>query len=305
MTHRKTKRKASRGPGPLPRIEPRRIDAHKGDFGRVLVVAGSPRMTGAAVLAGDAALRAGAGLVTLAVPRSIHAIVASRILCETTLSLPAAAGSGALAAQASRIVLDALDRASALAIGPGLGLERGTVACVRAILDAATVPSVVDADGLNAIAPDLARVARRNGRAPLVLTPHPGEMGRLLGIPIRDVERDREGAARRAARAAHAIVVLKGHRSVVTDGTRLAINGTGNPGMATGGTGDVLTGVVAALLGQGFDPFDAARLGAHVHGLAGDIAAKATGEISLVAADLLASLPAAFRALATRRRGRR
>lgn len=279
---------------PLPLLPRRPRDAHKGDFGRVLVLAGSPRMTGAAVLAGEAALRAGAGLVTLGVPASVHAIVASRVLCETTLPLPFSRATGGFSRAAAARASAAAGEMSAVAIGPGIGLDAGTRAFVRALLPTLAVPHVIDADALNALADGFARNGLVPSAAPRVLTPHPGEMARLLGLSTAAVQADRAGAARRAAKLARGVVVLKGHRSVVTDGERVALNRTGNPGMATGGTGDVLTGVVAALLGQGLSAFDSARLGAHVHGLAGDIAAAVHGETSLIASDLLLTLGAAF-----------
>lgn len=275
----------------LPKLPPRRPDSHKGDYGRILVVAGSRGMAGAAVLASLGAYRAGAGLVQIAVPDSVVPTVSASQLCATVAALPDKAG--ALGAGAAEEVTRHLDRADVLAMGPGLGTAPATVEEVRQIVRLSTKPMVLDADALNAFQdhPDL--LAR--GSAPRVLTPHEGELGRLTGIPVDAVRRDRRRAAEEAARRFFAVVVLKGDGTVVTDGKRTAINETGNPGMATGGAGDVLTGIIAAFIGQGLAPWEAARLGVHLHGLAGDLAARKTGMVSLMATDIAESLGAAFR----------
>ena len=266
----------------VPRLPPRPRDAHKGTFGRVLVVAGSAGMSGAAVLCGSAALRAGAGLVEVATPAEVQPVVAAGHPCYTTTGL----GADPLAALAK-----SLAAATAFAVGPGLGPADRTADFVKQFLVAAVLPGVVDADGLNALATQSGWPTRR---APTVLTPHPGEFARLVGRPVAEVQANRETLASEYAAKRNVVVVLKGAGTVVTDGTRLYRNGTGNPGMATGGTGDVLAGVVAALLGQGLSAFDAAVLGVHVHGLAGDFGAADLGEVSLTALDLLAYLPRAF-----------
>ena len=275
----------------LPVLPPRRSDGHKGDYGRVLVLAGSTGMVGAAALTGDAALRAGAGLATVATPKSVYPVLAAKLTCCTTLSMPETR-TGTLSNRSARRILALAKDFDVVALGPGLGRHAETTRLVHALVRNVPLPMVIDADGLNALAENVAVLAKAKG--PRILTPHPGEMARLLDCSTEAVQRDRREAAVGVAEACGAVVLLKGYRTVVTDGKRVYINKTGNPGMATGGTGDVLTGVVAGLLAQGLLPFDAARLGAHVHGLAGDIAAKEIGEVSLLATDVLDALPQAF-----------
>ncbi|MCS6852717.1 MAG: NAD(P)H-hydrate dehydratase [Gemmataceae bacterium] len=276
----------------LPSLPPRRLDSHKGTFGRVLVVAGSRGMSGAAVLCARAALHGGAGLVRLAVPASIQPIVAVAEVCYTTIPLPEnTLGQAALAAAA--VIRDYAADNDVVALGPGLGQSGAMPALVRSLSGAINRPMVLDADGLNALAGQPEQLRRRP--APTILTPHPGEMARLLGIDGATVQAERRAVAAEFAAAYGVVVVLKGHGTVVTDGRRLYVNSTGNPGMATGGTGDVLTGLIAAFLGQGMDPFAAAQLAVHVHGLAGDLARDAMGEPALTAADVLRYLPAALR----------
>ena len=283
---------------------PRPPDSHKGLMGHLLIVAGSRGKSGAAVLAARAALRSGAGLVTAAVPKSIQGIVAAAQAEVMTEPLPESPA-GAIARRASATARRLLDTRDALALGPGLGAEPGTRAAVLELLAKAGAPCVLDADGLNA----LARGKRPRGRPSrasgvLVLTPHPGEAARLLGTKSAAVQGDRLGSARRMAAERQAVVVLKGRRSVVArpDG-RVAIVASGNPGMATGGTGDALTGVLGSLLARGLDAFDAARLGTYVHGAAGDLAAGRRGEDGLTAGDLIEALPEAWREIRTRQRG--
>ncbi|MBI5369059.1 MAG: NAD(P)H-hydrate dehydratase [Planctomycetes bacterium] len=275
----------------LPKLPPRRPDGHKGDFGRVLVVAGSPAMTGAAYLAAEAAVRGGAGLVTLATARPVHPILAIKLTGPLVRALPATPAGG-IAAEAAAEVLELARGADVVALGPGLGMEPATVAFVHALLPAIPVPVVLDADGLNALAQNVDLLAQRP--APTILTPHPGEMGRLLRLDARAVQSGRARVARVVAVPPHVVVVLKGHRTVVAGGQQFYENRTGNAGMATGGSGDVLTGLIAALLGQGLAPFAAAQLGVYLHGAAGDLAAAEVGPISLAATDLLAWLPKAI-----------
>jgi NAD(P)H-hydrate epimerase len=276
-------------PKGLPRFHPRPREAHKGDFGRVLVVAGSYGMAGAAALACRAAYRAGAGLVYLAAPSRIYDALAAQ-LTETVIH--PMEGDVLGSAHFERIAALA-ERCDVLAVGCGLGLSQRTVELVARVLEGIRRPIVLDADGLNAAAqrPD---IRARKGPA-LVLTPHEGELARLLGAAPERIREDRQGCARGAARRFGASVVLKGHGTVVTDGARTYLNRTGNPGMATGGSGDVLTGIIAALIGQGFDAYDAARLGVYLHGRAGDIAAAQKGEVSLIASDIIDALPWAIR----------
>ena len=282
----------------LPKIPRRRRDGHKGDYGHVLVVGGSHGMAGAPCLAGEAALRAGAGLVTVAVPRGIYPIVAAKLTCCMTHALEEGEGGG-LDDRQTDAVLEYCRRFDVIALGPGIGRAPETSRFARALVARAPQPTIVDADGLNAIAEDASILA--SAQAARILTPHPGEMARLAGLGspgtryrIASPFHDRLRAAAEFATEFRVILVLKGYRTIVTDGSRYFVNETGNPGMATGGSGDVLTGVIAALLGQKFEPFDAAQLGVYLHGLAGDLAARRLGEISLTAWDVLMELPAAF-----------
>ncbi len=256
---------------PLPALPPLATDAHKGDCGRVLVVAGSAEMLGAAVLCARAATRAGAGLVRVGLPQPLVSLLPLAVPEATTFArtLPAL----------RRHVADA----DAVVAGPGLTTAAKTLGVVRAILASATAPVVLDADALNVLAP-LASTLK--SRAPLLLTPHPGEAARLLGTTARAVQADREGAVAQLCAQSGAVVLLKGEGTLVCDGARLYHNRTGNPGMATGGAGDVLSGLLGALLAQGLPPFEAACLAARLHGAAGDRVARARGPRGLVASDL-------------------
>jgi ADP-dependent NAD(P)H-hydrate dehydratase len=276
----------------VPALPARPADAHKGLFGRVLVVAGSRGMSGAAVLCASAALRGGAGLVTLAVPDSILPIVATANPCYMTRPLPQD-GEGRLSSEALPDLLAVVRASTVTVLGPGLGQGLGLPALLRAVLEQTRVPLVLDADGLNALATEVDRLRAPN--RPVILTPHPGEFARLLGRDVTFVQGDRLGLAARFASTHGCIVVLKGHGTVVTDGQKAFINTTGNPGMATGGTGDVLAGLTGALLAQGLEPFAAAQLAVHLHGKAGDLAREHCGEVSLIATDVLDNLPGAFR----------
>lgn len=260
----------------LPSLPRRSLDAHKGHFGRLQIIGGNAGMAGAPALAARAALRAGAGLVQVVCPVEVQSVVAGLVPCATT----------------STRLDDGRFRPTVRAVGPGCGTSLPGSQVVE-LLKAGGLPVVVDADGLNA----LAEVAHWwHHCTPLaVLTPHAGEMARLIaGTAIPADLEQREQVCQELARLAGCTVVLKGRGTVVTEGYRLFINSTGNPGMATGGSGDVLTGTIAALIGQGLTPFDAACLGVHVHGLAGDIAAERLGQISMTAEDIIDCLPAAF-----------
>ena len=269
--------------------------AHKGDFGRVLVVAGSKGMTGAACLAGEGALRAGAGLVTVAVPETLHDILEVKLTEVMTSPLPDT-GNGYLSKGARQKIFSLLEGMNVLAVGPGISNIPEVAAMVRELLPSIRVPCVLDADAVNALAG--AGDILRKVQAPVVITPHPGELSRLTGMTVREIQEDRIAAAVNAANMWNVVVLLKGARTVVAaPGGAIYINPTGNPGMATGGSGDVLTGTVAALIGQGLEPARAAAAGAFIHGLAGDIAAKEKGMMGLVAGDVLSALPAALREL--------
>lgn len=277
--------------GPL--LPPRPVAAHKGRYGHLLVVAGSLGKTGAAVLACLGALRAGTGLVTCAVPASQRPVVAAGVAEAMTEPLPETAA-GSLSAKGVERLLALLHRVDAAAIGPGVGLDPETQAAVRDVIRQGERPLVVDADALTALAGHLA--VAREAAGPRLLTPHPGEAARLLGVTIAEVQVDRVGAARRLAEATGATVALKGARTVVAgpDG-EVVVNPTGNPGMASGGTGDVLTGIAGGLLAQGLGPVAALRAAVYLHGLAGDLAAEAGGTAGLLAGDVARALPAAIR----------
>jgi ADP-dependent NAD(P)H-hydrate dehydratase / NAD(P)H-hydrate epimerase len=274
---------------------PRERTAHKGTYGHLLVVAGSVGKTGAAALSADAALRSGAGLVTVATPASQQPIVAGLLVEAMTAPLPEGAG-GHLGSDAFSVVSELASARDAIALGPGLGLDLQVQEVVRRLVADARAPMVVDADALTALVGHLEVL--RTAAGPRCLTPHPGELARLLGTEIAEVQRDRIGVARAFATTHRIHLVLKGAVSVVAapDGT-VRLNPTGNPGMASGGTGDVLTGITGALLARGLAPADALASAVYVHGLAGDVAAERVGEESLIARDVIAALPEAFRRL--------
>jgi NAD(P)H-hydrate epimerase len=261
-------------------------------------------MVGAPALAANAALRSGAGLVKLACPKSAQQTIASVAPCATSVPLPSTR-TGQLARSSLNEIGTLLEDQDVLAIGPGMGQGASIRQIVTGVLGRATGrPAVVDADGLNALADTNRWWTFVTG--PVVLTPHPGEMRRLLrGAKLTIDEGDREAMAVAFARLTGQVVVLKGAGTVVADGEQVYVNQTGNPGMATGGTGDVLTGVIAGLLGQGLDPVSASVLGVHVHGKAGDLAAKQLGQLSMTAADVLDALPAAFKSLSGRQATKR
>ncbi len=276
----------------IPKLNPRAVDGHKGDYGKVCIVAGSLGMSGAAALAGRAALRSGAGLVRVAIPKSILPIVASIEPSFTTIPLPEDS-LGRIDAKAVSVILDATEQNDAVAFGPGVGVGSAIRSILATILEKENLRLVLDADGLNNLAGINNWPARL--KANLILTPHPGEMKRLWSFLFRDeIPSDRKEQAVQLSQKTGAIVVLKGAGTIVTDGNRIYINKTGNPGMATAGSGDVLTGIITALLGQGMSNFDAAVLGVYVHGLAGDIAAKNIGQVSLMCTDIIDLLPEAF-----------
>lgn len=278
-------------------LPPRSPAGHKGEYGHVFIVGGSEGLTGAVKLAGEAALRAGAGLVTIGVPTSLHPALECSTLEVMTRPLPETP-TKSLAPAAAEAVLGWLQQGTVLGLGPGLGRHPDSISLVREVLPQVQVPLVVDADGLNALAGHTEIFSRV--KAPLVLTPHPGEMARLTGLSTAEIQHDRLGVAERAAREWPAVVVLKGARTVVAapDG-RTFINPTGNPGLATGGTGDVLTGIIAGLLAQGLPATEAAAVGVYLHGLAGDLAARRQGQRGVIAGDLLTLLGEALQEVET------
>lgn len=278
----------------ISKIPQRRPDSHKGDYGRVLVVAGSIGKTGAAFLASQGALFAGSGLVTCAVPESLNEIMEIKLTEVMTLPL-AETGDKSLSLKAEEGILDFSRDCDVVIIGPGLGKNAETRILVKELIKLIECPIVLDADGINAIEGQLDVFKKRKTKK-TILTPHPGEMARLLGKKIDDVQKDRLNIAKEAARLTGSIVCLKGHRTIVADPDGVAYtNETGNSGMATGGTGDVLTGMIGSFIGQGVDDFSAAVAAVYLHGLAGDIAAEKKGQFAMVATDLLTYLPEAFK----------
>ncbi|MHB8707811.1 MAG: NAD(P)H-hydrate dehydratase [Desulfuromonadales bacterium] len=273
----------------------RPADGHKGTFGHLLVMAGSLGKSGAAVMTAEAGLRAGAGLVTLACPAGMQQVAAAHLV--EVMTAPLAEVGGAVSLQAMEELLALSDGKQAVALGPGLGATAETGALVRRFLKESELPAVVDADGLNALAGHAEVLARRRERA-TVLTPHPGEMARLSGQPVAAIQADRVTAARNFARSHGVVLVLKGARTVTAlpDG-RVCINDSGHAGMASGGMGDVLTGLIGGLLAQGMDAGAAATLGVYLHGLAGDRLRPAYGDAGLLATDLLHELPSARHSL--------
>jgi NAD(P)H-hydrate epimerase len=277
-------------PGLLP---PRKPDAHKGDAGRVFIVAGSRGMHGAAALCIQGCLRAGAGLVTLGIPKSLHDPMVVKVT-EATMKVLPETKEGSLGLAALPEIASTADRADAVALGPGLSQQPQTQELVRELLSKIVKPLVLDADGINALAVEPGILRKR--ALPLILTPHAGEMGRLIRQSAEEVQRDRQRTAVEFAKKYNVIVVLKGQGTVVAsfDGS-VYVNDTGNPGMASGGAGDVLTGVIAALLAQGLALYDAACLGVYLHGLAGDVAAADKGQVGLIASDIADRIPQAIR----------
>ena len=258
-------------------------DAHKGDFGRILLLCGSRGYTGAAALAAMGAMRSGAGLCFLGVPESIYTIEAVKLTEPIVFPLPDE--DGKLSVRALPEILKRMKGMDAVLIGPGLGQSEGTLSVVRAVLEEFPGPVVVDADGINVLSSHMDIL--RGRKSPTILTPHAGEFARLGG----DGNADRVAAATAFAGENGCILLLKGHETVITDGSRCYINPTGNPGMAVGGSGDVLSGIIVSLLGQGLEPLTAAACGAWLHGAAGDICAKEIGQYGMLPTDMLEVLP--------------
>lgn len=264
----------------LPERDP---DAHKGDFGKILLLCGSRGYTGAAALAAMGALRSGSGLVFLGVPECIYGIEAVKLTEPVVFPLPDQ--DGKLSREASALVAEKLPQMDAVLIGPGLGQSEGTLSVVQTVLEQAQCPVVVDADGINLLSRH--KDILRGRTAPTILTPHDGEFMRLAG----EIGENRRAAAEKAARDTNIILLLKGHRTIITNGEETYINPTGNPGMAVGGSGDVLAGVIVSLLGQKLPPLEAAACGAWLHGAAGDICASEIGQYGMLPSDMVEVLP--------------
>jgi ADP-dependent NAD(P)H-hydrate dehydratase len=274
----------------LPELPPRAAESHKGDFGRALLVGGSRGMSGAIALAGMSTLRSGAGLVTLATPAACLDVVAS--FEPSYMTVPLANDEDGRIAYAAQPTIEQLAKvATCVACGPGLGRSDELRKLVPAIYQTIAKPMVIDADGLNALASRPELLAKHGG--PRILTPHPGEFRRLVGKAAENREQLEKMAIQMAADTG-TVIVLKGHRTLITDGNAALYNSTGNPGMATGGSGDVLTGIITALICQSMSPLEATQLGVHLHGLAGDLAAAELGQESMIASDLVGFLSSAF-----------
>lgn len=275
------------------RLPIRPADGHKGTFGHVLVIAGSRGFTGAAKLCAEGAARSGVGLVTAAVPQSLAPLIVPGLLEMMWVSLPATK-SDALGPEALAPALAAAERKDAVVLGPGLSSHEDTRKFVLEFVKQCRAPMVLDADALNAagIHPGVIGAAE----SPVVVTPHPGEMARLAGVPTEQVQREREKVAEQFAVRYRCVVVLKGYRTVIAGPAgEILVNPTGNNGMATGGTGDVLAGLIGGLIAQGMPPHDAAAVGVYVHGLAGDLAAGELTPRGMVARDVLAAIPGAWK----------
>jgi NAD(P)H-hydrate epimerase len=277
----------------LAKLPKRTPESHKGDFGRVLVIAGSVGMTGAACLAAESALRAGAGLVTLAIPQSLNFIVETKLTSVITFPVPET-HEWTFSPHARDVLLELAETADVVALGPGISRNEETGQLVQTLIQTLQRPLVLDADALNAIAPHPQIL--RGAKAPVTITPHPGEMARLLGLPsAAEVQGNRREIAIQFAQTYQVSVVLKGYRTVVTDGTVVYENPSGNPGMASAGVGDVLTGMIAGLLPQFPVAFDAAQLAVFLHGLAGDLASRDLSQFAMTAEDVRDHLGAAFK----------
>ena len=284
----------------LPELNARKSNTHKGSYGRVLVLAGSPGLTGAAYLCSKAALRSGSGIVTLGVPESLNPVMEAKLTCVMTRPLPETKES-TLSNKGKKEIMKLCESHDVVALGPGLSQQPETRELILWLIQNIYCNMVIDADGLNALS-DKVNVLHKIKRH-AVLTPHPGEMSRLTGLgSAKNVQKERLNTAsqfiqsiqKKSNNEGKLTLVLKGDKTIVANSRKVYVNRTGNPGMATAGTGDVLTGIIASLIGQGYDVFDASQLGVYIHGLAGDIAAKKKGEHSMIASDIIEYLPDAF-----------
>jgi NAD(P)H-hydrate epimerase len=269
---------------------PRRPDTHKGDYGHLLVIAGSVGKTGAAAMACQAALRMGAGLVTLAIPKSLNPIMEMKLTEVMTEPLPETPKQ-TLSLRAFSAIVRLCENKKAVVMGPGLGTYKETQSLVLKLIRTLDLPIILDADGLTALATQLKTLPATNRS--LILTPHPGEMARLIRSTVKEVLENRLGLSKNFAQSQHVHLVLKGHPTLVASPKgEIFINPTGNPGMASGGTGDVLTGMIGGLICQGFDILPSLQASVFLHGMAGDEATEEIGEKSLIATDIIEKLPA-------------
>lgn len=271
----------------------REKDTHKGTYGRVAIIAGSRGMTGAAYLVSQSALRTGSGLVYTVVPESLETIMSIK-LTEAIVKPIYDRNSGFFVKESLDEILEEVSKVNVIALGPGIGVDEEKVNLVREIIKNANIPMVIDADGLNCIGKDMDMLKEKKG--PIIVTPHPGEMGRLLNKDIKEIQGKREYYASYMSDKYNVTTVLKGAGTIVASPEgEIYLNATGNPGMSTAGTGDVLTGMITSLLGQGLTTFNAGKLGVYLHGLSGDIAREEFGEYSMIARDLIEYIPQAIK----------
>ena len=276
----------------------RKPDTHKGDYGHILIIGGSLGLSGAVCLCARAALRSGAGLVTVGVPKSLNSIF--EIKLTEAMSLPLADKGGALSQEAFSNIESFLKKADLVVLGPGVGLGASTKRLIVKIIKEIDKPMVVDADALTALASNLEVLLKRKTKT-LILTPHLGEFSRLIKLDVGKIKKKRKGLVKGFALRYNLTLVLKGNRTLISDGHRTFENNTGNPGMATAGSGDVLLGIIAGLLSQGVGQFEAAKAGVYLHGLAGDSAARDKTENCLIASDIIEYLPKAIKRLLKKR----
>ena len=284
----------------LPPLPARGPQHHKGKSGRILVIAGSAGMTGAGGMASITCLRAGGGVVLWAIPRSLNNIGEALYPEVMTLPIPDTPA-GAPSMDAREILVEAARETDCVVLGPGLPVAGDTGELMRLLIPEIYPPLVIDGGAFSAIGTDVMIIRKR--QSPTIITPHPGEMGRITGKTVPEVQEKRRDFATKYAKLSGAVVALKGHATVVTDAKDVYVNESGNPGMATAGSGDILCGVIAALVGQGLEPFAAAKLGVYLHGLAGDLATCEMGVHGVIASDIINHLPAAFKAYAAMREG--
>lgn len=275
------------------RLLQRKAQTHKGDYGHLFILAGSARFSGAGLLCAEAALRSGAGLVTLGLPKSINLAVI-KIKPREVMTLPLAeTKEGTLSLNAFTRIFQILRQADVLVIGPGLGNNESTYRLIRRVISKCAIPAVIDADGLNAFSKNLGILKKHKGIT--ILTPHQKELSRLFGLGLAEAQKNRKLIAKKYAKYYNNTIVLKGHETLVAGSRKLYVNKTGNPGMATAGSGDVLSGMIGTFLAQGLEAFSAAKYAVYIHGLAGDIAAKDKTQMGLIASDIINRIPDAIK----------
>lgn len=280
-------------------LKEREKDSHKGDYGHLFIIGGSPGLTGAVCLAGISALRSGCGLVTIGIPEGLNSIIEIKLTEVMSLPLPDTSDHYFSLKAYDRAIKFIEEKADCVLIGPGISLHPETKKFVKKIIPEIKKNLIIDADALKIISEDLNLIEKLE-KIP-VLTPHPGEMKYLTGLSIEEIQKNRVKIAEKFANEHRVILILKGYRTVVTDGKNTYINLTGNPGMATAGSGDVLAGIIGGLIAQGEETFIASKYGVFIHGLAGDFAKREKGEISLIASDIIEKLPVVFEYLKKRR----